>query len=410
MVPLLQGGHGGVVRHHARMVGLSLLVAVTLAGIASSAGGSTTAEPNRTLQARTPDGIPVHRTARRPAALPVAQAAASHVSMSEEEALVWQSPRHCERVVKNGGRMARHTPDILRIGTWNIRWFPAGRQSGQRNRLNTPTDLRWLTCTLVWMQLDILVVQESLATVRASDAWTQVMQALEHQTGHSWKWSAQHCGRRDRHHVGMLWNTSRATLSDIQSLWPLNTQARTSYAPCKGGRRPGHYAHVQSQRPAGADFHLIGLHLKSGATPAAFKERQRALGRLGVAIAPFLDIDRDVVILGDMNTMGTGDVHSQQAELRDMRCVVAEEAPGFRDLPLTPQCSQYFRGRGSWLDHVLVAQDMAEAGARSVRVTGYCAVAGCRRIHDKYPLAYQRLSDHCPVILDIQDHDWDPHS
>ncbi len=342
-------------------------------------------------------------------ALPAAWATAPHISSSDEEALVWQSPEHCERVVRNGGHMALRSPDVLRVGTWNIRWFPRGRSPDRRNLLNRPTDLEWLTCALAWMRPDILVVQEILTTGKARDSWTQMLRALEQQTGDPWQWSVQLCGKPDRHHIGVLWNAHRATLSDMQSLWRFNTQAGSDRNPCGGGRHPGHYAHVRSRHPSGVDFHLIGLHLKSGATVAAVEERHRALNRLGDAVAPFLDTDRDVVILGDFNTMGAGDTHSHRSELKHLRRMVAKATPGFRDLRLEPPCSHYFRGRGKRLDHVMVSQDMAEVSARSARVTGYCAMAACRRIPGEYPLAYQRLSDHCPVIFEIHNHDRDPH-
>ncbi len=197
------------------------------------------------------------------------------------------------------------------------------------------------------------------------------------------------------------------TLSAFQSLWSLNSKATSARNPCEGGLRPGHYAHVQSQRQPGADFHLIGLHLKSGPTVFAVEARQKALNRIDTAVAPFLEMDEDVIILGDLNTMGAGDRHSQRSELKYLRRKVAKETPGFDVLFPEPRCSHYFRGRGDWLDHVLVAQDMHETRTRSARVTGYCAVAGCRGIKGEYPPTYQRLSDHCPVIFEIDNRDKD---
>ena len=87
--------------------------------------------------------------------------------------------------------------------------------------------------------------------------------------------------------------------------------------------------------------------------------------------------------------------------------MVAKEKPGFQDLSLTPQCSHYFRGRGGWLDHVLVAKEMKEVTVTSARVTGYCALAGCQRIKGDYPSAYRHLSDHCPVVVEIENRDED---
>ena len=332
---------------------------------------------------------------------------AVHQSSSREEALVWKSSTHCERIVKDGGRMAVTASDTLRVGTWNIRWFPHGSPPDQPGPSIVPTDLGWLTCTLLWMQTDMLVVQESLTTTRGQAAWDRVLTALEQQTGDSWQWSVQSCGRSKGHHVGVLWNASRVTLSAVQSLWRLNGKAKSAQNPCEGGRRPGHYARVQSTHQAGVDFHVIGLHLKSGPTVAAVGERHAALNRIDTAVARFLEEDRDVMILGDFNTMGAGDYHSQRAELKYLRRMVAKETPGFDDLAPEPRCSHYFRGRGDWLDHVLVAQDMAEVRTRSARVTGYCAVAGCRRIKGEYPPAYRRLSDHCPVIIELDNRDLD---
>ena len=330
-----------------------------------------------------------------------------HQSSSREEALVWKSSTYCEHVVKDGGRMAVPAPDTLRVGTWNIRWFPHGGPHGQPDPSIVPTDLGWLTCTLVWMQTDMLVVQESLATTTARTAWDRVLRALEQQTGDSWQWSVQSCGRPEGHHVGVLWNANRVTLSAVQSLWRLNGKATSAQEPCKGGRRPGHYARVHSTRQPGADFHVIGLHLKSGPTVSAVGERHAALNRIDTAVMRFLEEDRDVMILGDLNTMGAGDYHSQRSELKYLRRMVAKEAPGFDDLTPKPRCSHYFRGRGDWLDHVLVSKNMAEVRTRSARVTGYCAVAGCRRIKGEYPPAYRRLSDHCPVIIEIDNRDLD---
>ncbi len=337
-------------------------------------------------------------TAHRPAV---------HQSTPGEEALVWKSSTHCHRVVKNGGRLAVPDPETLRVGTWNIRWFPHGSPPDRPDQAVAPTDLGWLTCALVWMQTDVLVVQESLATAEAQAAWDRVLTALAQQTGEPWHWSVQPCGKPDGHHVGMLWNANRVTLSAVHSLWRLNGKATSAHNPCEKNLRPGHYARVQSTRQPGADFHLIGLHLKSGPTVFAVETRHAALNRIDAAVAPFLEEDPDVMILGDLNTMGAGDRHSQRAEVKYLKRMVAKEPPGFDVLSPAPRCSHYFRGRSQWLDHVLTTKAMTEMRTRSARVTGYCAVAACRRIKGEYPLAYQRLSDHCPVIIEIDNRDRD---
>ena len=324
-----------------------------------------------------------------------------------QETQVWASREQCEKVITEGGRMVPVTSSTLRMGTWNLRWFPSGKPDSPSKDDTPPTDLEWLVCTIIWMRVDILAVQESLATPEAQQAWNTVIRLLQKESGDPWRWMPQACGRPDDHHIGYLWNAGRVTLSRLHSLWQFNVKAKSARDPCKGGLRPGHYAWVQSRDKEGVDFHVIALHLKSGPTVSAVEDRHRALNRLDEAATRLLEQDRDMVILGDFNTMGAGDRASQRHELKSVRRQVANEKPGFLDLPAAPQCTHYFGGQGSWLDHVLVTKDMQEIAEVSAKVTGYCAVADCKPIKGDYPLAYRRLSDHCPVIIEIRNKDED---
>ncbi len=336
-----------------------------------------------------------------------AKTASQSTSSEKDEAKVWASRGGCEHVVRKGGRMANATPATIRLATWNIRWFPIGHPEDQQGQSAKPTDIDWLVCTLVWMQLDVLTVQETLATPLANTAWNTVTQLLEKYTGVKWKWYRQPCGRPNDHHIGLLWNDSRVELSQFESLWQFNSKANSAKKACTFGLRPGQYVRVQSRIDNGADFHLIGLHLKSGPTVFAVEERQKALNRIDQTVAPLLKQDQDVIILGDFNTMGAGDRQSQTTELKYLRRKVAKESPGFDDLKLKPQCSQYFRGQGGWLDHILVSKGMKEIPETRARVTGYCGVAKCKKIKGAYPASYRHLSDHCPVVVEITNQDKD---
>lgn len=332
---------------------------------------------------------------------------APHLSSPQEESIVWASQSGCQKVVQAGGRMAITTNDQLRVATWNIRWFPYGQPPNRAEKSNYVTDIRWLTCSIAWMNVDVLAVQESLATSKAKQAWEEVLRLLGDMTGTSWRWMSQRCGEPNSLKIGFLWNSKRVEMQQVKSLKAFNVRAQSSDNPCEGRMRPGHYAYVQSLRKSGADFHLIALHLKSAPTVFALEERQKALNRIDKTVKPFLSEDEDIVILGDLNTMGAGDNASRKSELKYMRRMVSKEKPGFQDLPITPRCTHYFRGRGGWLDHILVNHGMAEMRTRSARVTGYCAIAQCQRIKGDYPLAYERLSDHCPVVIDIANQDRD---
>jgi hypothetical protein len=55
------------------------------------------------------------------------------------------------------------------------------------------------------------------------------------------------------------------------------------------------------------------------------------------------------------------------------------------------------------LDHFAIAQrgDRVPTAARA-RVAGFCGEVGCARFpQGELPTAFQHLSDHCPVLLDI---------
>ena len=319
---------------------------------------------------------------------------------------VWTSRAQCEAIMAKGQRMALASATPIRIATWNIRWFPAGSPPDQSDSAE-PTDVQWLTCAIRWMQVDLLAMQEILATPEATQALNTLTRNLTTQTGHTWKWYRQPCGHLDDHHVALLWNDSRVSLTNFESLWQFNSKAENGSNACTYGLRPGQYARVQSRTTNGVDFHLIAVHLKSGPTVFDVEERHKALNRIDQAIAPFLKQDQDVVILGDFNTMGAGDWNSRDYEIKNLRRHLEKEKPGFTDLEPRPQCSHYFRGRGGWLDHVLVPHEMKEVRVKSTTVTGYCAVAGCQRIRGDYPTAYRQLSDHCPVVLEIENTDKD---
>lgn len=341
-----------------------------------------------------------------PSPKPSGNSAQASISVGGQEA-VWTSEDQCITILNKGRRMAQESSSRLRVATWNLRWFPEGKSPEQSEDFAESTNLNWLTCVIRWMQVDILAVQEILATPEATRALETLTGNLTTQTGNTWRWYRQPCGYPDDHHIGLLWNDTRVSLTDFNSLWQFNSKAENGSTPCTYGLRPGQYARVQSRTAGGVDFHLIALHLKSGPTVFDVEERHKALNRIDQAIEPFLEQDQDVVILGDFNTMGAGDWHSRDYEIKNLRRHLEKEGPGFKDLEPNPRCSHYFRGRGGWLDHVLVPHDMKEMTLGSTTVTGYCAVAGCQRIRGDYPLAYRQLSDHCPVVVEIDDSDQD---
>jgi endonuclease/exonuclease/phosphatase family metal-dependent hydrolase len=310
---------------------------------------------------------------------------------------VWSSAERCETVVRAGRRMVGTRANAVRVGTWNIRWFPDGEMHPSPTTI--PTDLRWLACVITWMNVDMLAVQEIRTTTEAHTAWESVIDGIVGLGGGTWTVQVQPCGAARAQHVGFLWNTTRVTLSELNEVWQLNGAATSPSQPCAGNLRPGFHAYVKTHATGGPSFHTVVAHLDSGRGDRDFGNRQTAFSRIGSATAPMRSTDSDVVILGDFNTMGRDSGVSAAQEITGMTTTAA--SAGFDRLPVEPQCSEYFNGEGGWIDHVLVSRAMAEVTLRSATMTGYCALAGCGRITGPMPPAYQNLSDHCPIVMEI---------
>lgn len=322
------------------------------------------------------------------------------------ERTVWASPEGCEQVVASGGRMSPADPARLRAGTWNIRWFPRGCASNQTCP-EKATDIPWLACTIAWMNVDVLALQEILATPDAEFSLNALRTELERLTGGSWQVDLHACGSPSTQHVGFLWKGARVALLDLTDAWELNGAASGPDAnACAGNLRPGRYALAKT--PIGVDFHLVSVHLDSGKTNRDYGNRRQASQRINqitIGNTPIVALDRDVLVLGDYNTMGRDDAPPLSAQ-EELVVFDGELAPGFRRLAMTPNCTEYFERKGGALDHVVASTGMQEV-ATTARVTGYCAVAGCADLSGALPAAAERLSDHCPVVVDIQDRDLD---
>ena len=316
---------------------------------------------------------------------------------------VFGSLQECEQVVAAGGRLGK-AGDRLRIATWNIRWFP----DGNPQKPGMETDLRWLACALAWLNPDVMALSEIRSTRKADAAWAAVTDGISGHIGGDWRVDLQGCGGELTQHVGFLWNAERVTLSDAADVWQMNGAASNPRQPCAGNLRPGRASYVKS-RAGGIDLHIVAVHWDSGTRPRDFAHRESARDRLD---SLFTDLnqrrpDADLIVLGDFNTMGVeGGVNGAQ-EIAVFRSSLATEVPGFRALMPKLECSEYFEGRCGLLDHIVVTRDMVEAGTAAAIVSGYCAMLDGQPFGDAEPVAYQKLSDHCPVFVDIEDRDRD---
>lgn len=348
------------------------------------------------------------RTLRHTLALLAALGATSCLAIKppkDSETLVWQSRETCLGALQNGARMPSSEAKALRVASWNVRWFPRGCHHDETCE-DRATDVPWLACTIAWMDVDLLSLQEIVMDANGSVAMAELKSKLDELTGGSWSDSFQECGETESQRVGFLWDAKRVTLEEARDVWELNGRAVDGSDACFERMRPGRYARFRTVD--GVDFQAIAVHLDSGTGEQDYETRRNALARVATVRVdgrPILDTDADVVVIGDFNTMGRLEGTPVTAA-EELEGFAKELAPAYRPLPSVPHCTEYYRGHGGVLDHFVTSAGMTEA-ARSVTVTGYCAVAGCGDL-DPYPAAYERLSDHCPLVLEIRDVDEDP--
>ena len=286
----------------------------------------------------------------------------------------------------------------FRVVTWNIRFFP-----------EPSTDVERTGEVLADLDADLIAVQEIADSSALASMLDQVNSLLARQARESGQGSSRHydyelaeSGGHGGQFVGYVYDENSVELSGVKTLTSLQMTPDL---------RPGLFARVKSKW-GGLDFQVIVMHTDSGTRDRDYQNRVRFLDSLGVELGERRAADADVIVLGDLNTMGRlaeeglGRVGWDE-EVANLDRRAAEM--GLSRLPNSPSCTEYYRGRGSFLDHILVSTAMAEAPAGSVaRVFGYCAEADCQPIdQENMPYDYVHVSDHCPVVIDLIDADRD---
>jgi endonuclease/exonuclease/phosphatase family metal-dependent hydrolase len=299
----------------------------------------------------------------------------------------WSSPEACAAARTKLPR----APGVVRIGTWNLRWFPDGapRPGGRHT-----TDVAWLACTIAWLDADLLAVQETKDGPEADSAMAELLEEVSRRTEGRWRRVDDRCPRDGREHLAILWDDARIEISDPMDVAALNPTGDE----CGGRLRPGLQARGRSRR-GGLDFDVLDVHADSGRTARDRGHRAESVLALAATVS-----DEDRVVLGDWNTMGA-----------DEPAETAEEELAKQDAALAasfvrvagPECSEYYRKNGTLLDAVYVSKGMSEARGASARLEGYCRRTECERLRGGEPLAYERLSDHCPIVVDLGDVDED---
>ncbi len=267
--------------------------------------------------------------------------------------------------------------DTLRIATFNLENFPGDHQ-----------DLERLRETLLGLEADLVAVQE----VKDPEALQQLVPelALEVSKG----------GGRGHQRLGFLYDP--ATLEIVGE--PTEHAGLTL-----GGRvRPAYSARLRAI-PEGPDFFVVVVHLK--AMPDGLDERERQWPQLLSLIERMRAEDPDVIVLGDFNVVGGPDGADSESEELDRLDELLEGASLVR-IPNETGCSAYWDGarRDAWkepslLDLIYVASlEEADVSTSRAHAGGHCGRHRCQPLRSTkaHPdLDYARVSDHCPVVMDV---------
>ena len=320
----------------------------------------------------------------------------------------WAALEGCRSALA-AGRRASRAPGSARIATWNLRWFPDGGP-GRRPKPNNEqaTDVEWLACAIAWLDVDVVVLQEIKLHPEARATIVRLRTLLDRETRGRWQAEFDRCPNESGQHVGFLFDGRRV----IAQKWTTYPSLNPHGEPCKDQLRPGFGGYFRFQ--GGFDTHLIAAHLKSGGERRALMLREKSFEGVAAALAAAraLVADDDVLLVGDLNTMGCPECSpplSAADELTRIERLLNTGMPLLRRVEADGSCSEYFQGQGVLLDHFLVTPGLRELPQKTrARLSGYCAETGCRVIAaQQMPRAHQRLSDHCPLVLELVDQDLD---
>ncbi len=324
-------------------------------------------------------------TAKEPAA--VAQPARVESRTVERDApgMPFDSREACERSLA-GPESADAAPSALRVASWNVRWFPDGEADTPGPRA---TDVEWLACAIVASRVDVLAVQEFVRHERGRAALDALLASLGRRTGAAWRAVFDACPADGRQHVGFLHRTDRVTLGPPRSL------AAEGGDPHACARRLRPALHARAELPGGRAVDLLVVHLDSGTTARDRGHREGAT-RAIAALVGARPRDEAIVVLGDFNTMGCVDCRPRlDAATETNGLVAAFRAVGLERAEPTAACTER-TGRGAaTLDHVFVRA--SGDGSPGAEVLGPCARA-CGAARGAF---FERLSDHCPIAIDL---------
>jgi endonuclease/exonuclease/phosphatase family metal-dependent hydrolase len=310
------------------------------------------------------------------------------------ETNVWTAASDCETLLAE----QPPTGTVPRLGTWNVRFFPDAQEEHQPDEEHR-THVEWLACTIASLDVDVLAIQEFKNTPEAREKQQQLIAGLNDRTGGDWKIELAPCTPDEVQHPGFLYDANRATGSNFREIPILNPKP-----VCSNDVSPGFGGYFELAH--GPDLHLISVHMSSGNGESSFLDRSAAVAAMQQVVtdAQALVPDPDVVFTGDFNTSGCEDcdpIVSSEEEIASLSDEVTQLSPPMSVLPATEECSRQDDDGSQLLDHFAVGLSQELPEDSRAHVSGICEAMGCGRLKAWYEDAHDRLSDHCPVLLDL---------
>lgn len=278
------------------------------------------------------------------------------------------------------GAASPKSGDQLRVATWNLKNFPGEHQD--RERLKT---------RLHELGADVIAVQE----IHDPGALRRLMPG--------WELHLSETGGRGGQRLGVMFDPAAVEL--------VGAPREHRELAMGGGVRPGFSVYLRVR--GGPDFHLVVVHLK--AMDEGYELRRAQWPVLAQIVetlrgaGPGRD-DDDVIVLGDFNATGpAGGTPADELAALDARL----GGVGLQRLANHEGCSAYWDGprRDAWqepsqLDLIWAAglKESLQPGSE-VRPLHHCARHHCAAFRSTaaHPERdYADLSDHCPVVLDLQ--------
>jgi hypothetical protein len=315
--------------------------------------------------------------------------------LDDPEPSTWTSRRDCETLLA-GRRQNAETP---RIGTWNIRYFPDSQEQSQSDQ-EKATDVPWLACAIASLDVDVLAVQEFKTTDLAIQKQGELIQRLNELTSGDWQLQLAACNPAEVQHPGFLYDASRITGTNFREIPILNPNP-----VCDNVASPGFGGYFKVA--GGPDFHLISVHFTAGNSVEGIEGRDYSFSALQAVADEAIGLvaDNDVFFTGDFNTSGCPDCSpevSSAAEVAERGQEVAAMATPLTLLGASESCTRHVDNDPPLMDLFLVSQGSAEVPGESIaHVSGICEATACGRLRNWLEDARNRLSDHCPVLLDL---------